>query len=49
MAITRLPLAATLASQFADITEEGVLFSDPDDGAKLMLTPEESIRVQVRC
>jgi len=25
-----------------------VLFSDPDDGAKLMLTPEESIRVQNR-
>ncbi|MCX9156910.1 tRNA guanosine(34) transglycosylase Tgt [Niveibacterium sp. 24ML] len=28
------------------ITEEGVKFSSPIDGAKLMLTPEESMRIQ---
>ena len=28
------------------ITEEGVRFSSPIDGAKLMLTPEESMRIQ---
>ena len=28
------------------ITEEGVKFSSPIDGAKLFLTPEESMRIQ---
>lgn len=32
--------------QFATITEEGVRFISPHDGTEMMLTPEESMRVQ---
>jgi len=32
--------------QLRKITEEGVRFSSPIDGARLMLTPEESMRIQ---
>lgn len=31
----------------AEITEEGVSFQSPKDRSLMMLTPEESIRVQV--
>ena len=30
----------------ADITEEGVTFSSPADGSRMLLTPEHSIRIQ---
>ncbi|KAH0460278.1 hypothetical protein IEQ34_010941 [Dendrobium chrysotoxum] len=32
--------------QLADITEEGVTFQSPADGKPMLLTPEESIRIQ---
>lgn len=32
--------------QLAEITEEGVKFQSPFDGAEMMLTPEESINLQ---
>ena len=32
--------------KLAKITEEGVTFSSPADGSKMLLTPEESIRTQ---
>lgn len=32
----------------ADITEEGVTFQSPVDGSQMLLTPEESIRIQNR-
>jgi len=31
----------------ADITEEGVTFQSPVDGKPMLLTPEESIQIQV--
>ena len=34
-------------SSFSKITEEGVLFSSPFTGEPTMLTPEESMRIQV--
>ena len=30
----------------ADITEQGVTFSSPVDGSRMLLTPEHSIRIQ---
>ena len=30
----------------AEITEEGVKFQSPHDGSEMMLTPEESMRIQ---
>lgn len=33
--------------KFRKITDEGVLFKKPDDGQKLMLTPEKSIEIQL--
>lgn len=35
-------------SSFSKVTEEGVLFSSPFTGEPTMLTPEESMRIQVR-
>lgn len=32
----------------AEITEEGVTFQSPTDGSQMLLTPEQSIRVQNR-
>ncbi len=32
--------------QLAHITEEGVRFQSPHDGTEMLLTPEESMRVQ---
>ena len=34
-------------SSFSKVTEEGVLFSSPFTGEETMLTPEESMRIQV--
>jgi queuine tRNA-ribosyltransferase len=34
-------------SSFSKVTEEGVLFSSPFTGEPTMLTPEESMRIQV--
>lgn len=36
----------SLSDLRSKITEEGVKFSSPIDGAKLFLTPEESMRIQ---
>ena len=30
----------------AEITEQGVTFSSPADGSRMLLTPEHSIRIQ---
>lgn len=34
-------------SSFSKVTEEGVLFASPFTGEPTMLTPEESMRIQV--
>ena len=34
-------------STFSKVTEEGVLFSSPFNGEQTMLSPEESMRIQV--
>jgi len=32
--------------KLAEVTEEGVKFKSPYDGSELMMTPEESIKIQ---
>jgi tRNA-guanine family transglycosylase len=34
-------------SSFSQVTEEGVLFTSPFSGEPTMLSPEESMRIQV--
>ena len=34
--------------ELAEITEEGVKFKSPYDGSECMLTPEHSIKIQVK-
>ena len=42
----RIPAQMVSLLHLADITEEGVTFSSPVDGSRMLLTPEHSIRIQ---